>query len=234
MNYAFAAVLGAAMGTIVATGAFAEDDMAGTDHPWSGLYAGVHAGLGFASFDGIFDGADSVDRQDDLGATGFMGLPFGGQVGYDFAVNGLVLGVVGDFGTVLGSGDTASATNDGVLETSYNWVASARARVGKPMGDFMPYVTVGIARASVTVSHEFILFDDPSLNGSKNITDSGTVFGAGIEWVLKDNVTLGAEALVYDFNVSDDLVDLGNDRDFGDGMTAMDLVQARVALNFRF
>ena len=201
---------------------------------WTGFYAGGHLGVAATNFDGVFDSADSLDRLDDLSAIGFHGITGGAQLGYDHQINDYVVGFVVDGTMISGAGSTENATNDGIFELGYNWIASARGRIGFPANKVMPYITAGAAFAELDANHEFTLFDLPDANGSKTISGNGYVLGFGVDWAVKEKITIGGEILTYNWNISDDLTGMGVDRDSGDYLDVEGITQVRVTVNYRF
>src|SRR4051812_17317955 len=86
---------------------------------WTGFYAGVNAGYGFGS----------SDWSAPVAATKPKGFLAGGTVGYNWQSGAIVYGIEGDFDW---SNVKDSVVCAGVLtcETSSNWLATFRGRVG--------------------------------------------------------------------------------------------------------
>lgn len=125
---------------------------------WSGLYVGGNAGYGWAN---------AAPFDDD----GFLG---GVQLGYNYEINRLVLGVEGDF----------DATGMRFFGNDVNYLASVRGRVGLAVNRWMIYGTGGYAYA----------------HASGGLHDGGWVAGGGVEWAMTDHIVPGIEYLHYGFN----------------------------------
>lgn len=95
----------------------------------------------------------------------------GGHVGYNWQLSErLLVGLEGDL-DYLDDDDT-------------EYLASIRGRLGLTHGPVLAYLTGGAA---------FIEFDDGS-------PDPGYVVGGGVEYKLRDNWSIGAEGLYYNFD----------------------------------
>ena len=152
---------------------------------WSGFYVGLHGGYGWANLDDD-DTGFGVDFDD----ADLEGAVIGGQVGVNWQWNMFVLGVEGD---ASWSGIDADDDFDGDFEDDspgFDWLASARGRVGLAFDRFMVYGTGGAA---------FTEFDHDGL-GTSDDTQVGWVAGGGGEFLVTDNVTLGVEYLHYEFD----------------------------------
>lgn len=149
-----------------------------TEFDWSGFYAGVNLGHGSGEGQSVFT----------LGGSDYYGGFLGGvQAGYNFDIAGIVIGIEGDYQFAdvkhrrdLGAGVKGAA--------GFNSFGTIRARVGADMGSFMPYLTGGVAYASMGYNIDTI-----------NLSDSdhawGGAVGAGIEAALTDNISFKAEYL---------------------------------------
>jgi opacity protein-like surface antigen len=180
---------------------------------WTGFYAGGQLGYGNLALD-ITDGQDSLEVGDGSGAllgvhAGYMRdfgrFVLGGEIDYDLASIDIEQdGEIGDGPGTLGSVDS---------------VARAKVRLGFDAGRFLPYVTAGVARASLSydVAGAEAAFDD---------TVSGRVFGLGVVYAVNDRLSLGVEALRHDF---DGPGDSGAEFDFE---TQVDTVSVRASWRF--
>src|SRR5476649_920545 len=107
---------------------------------WTGFYAGLNAGYGWASINDATTGVNS-------NLNGFLG---GGQVGYNWQTGALVLGVEGDF---QGSSQKRSTTTTigGIaftVDQTLPWFGTARGRIGYAAGPWLFYGTGGLAWAN--------------------------------------------------------------------------------------
>jgi outer membrane immunogenic protein len=177
--------------------------------------SGVNAGAGTVTVPSTTFASGRAGRQTD----GFMG---GGQLGVNAQTGGLLLGVEADFdglsggrrgqtsyytlpATGLTTGSTVAVRHD----ISPQWVATLRGRVGFAMDRTLIYGTGGAAwadlrnRASytytptvtsgVTTANPGTTYGPYSNSGSRSGTRTGWTAGAGVEFLMAPNVTLGAE-----------------------------------------
>ena len=181
----------------------ADVEVAAESPSWSGAYIGVVGGYGWGDSDFSADIVDGVDNtilldtlDDSIDVEGFL---IGGQLGYDFDLgNGLVLGVVGDMSWSGMDGDLCVETapgcdgtpDDSYAEAEVNWLATIRARAGFTTGSMLIYGTGGlaIADADASISHVEGLAD-PKRSDSN--THYGWVIGAGAEFMVTENMSLG-------------------------------------------
>jgi outer membrane immunogenic protein len=197
---------------------------------WTGFYIGAHAG---GAFSDELDVTLSIDT--DMGSrsrsnsleidnTWLAGL----HLGYNWqSTGGLVLGVEGAWSFLGGDRDLDVA--DG-LEIDDQWLASIRGRLGYAFGQTLVYATGGVAFLGSdhdkffadAIGEDVFDFDD---------TTTGWVAGVGVEYKLRENVSLGLEGLYYAFEDDDTVSDDGGsatldfERDFW-------TVQARVTYHF--
>jgi outer membrane immunogenic protein len=133
---------------------------------WTGFYVGANAGYGFS---GKFEGTP---------ADGGDGFTVGGQAGYNYQFNPIVVGIEGEI-------DYADIKDrfDG-FKGDLNWRGSVTPRLGFAIDRFMPYIKGGFAFGDVE-------FSDPAGNDDQVLT--GWTVGGGAEYAVTDNVTVRAE-----------------------------------------
>jgi len=150
---------------------------------WTGLYWGLNAGYGWASLDD-FTGSDT--------ATGFAG---GGQVGYNWQFNNVVVGVEGDFqGTSQSL--TQSATVGGIAFSATEklpWFATIRGRIGFAQGPWLIYATGGAAWVDGRVS-----FTALGQTVASETAKTGWTGGGGVEWMFAPKWSVKVEYLYID------------------------------------
>jgi outer membrane immunogenic protein len=153
---------------------------------WSGFYAGVHAGYGWAKVNDVTAGGSSGS------INGFSG---GGQLGYNWQTGVFVLGVEADIqGTAQKRSD--SFTILGIpftVDQKIPWFATARGRIGYAAGPWLLYATGGAAwiNYKLTVSA-------PGASASDNTTKAAFVVGGGVEWMMMQNWSAKLEYLYMD------------------------------------
>jgi outer membrane immunogenic protein len=140
---------------------------------WTGLYAGVNAGYGWATQKGA------------AGATfGKMdGAQVGGTVGYNYQMGQIVLGVEGD-----DAWNRARNTNVGAISKSTN-IATARGRIGYAVDRVLLFTTGGYAGGAIERN-----------GGAASASDwhNGYALGGGMEYAFTSNVSAKAEYLYTD------------------------------------
>ena len=129
---------------------------------WTGFYAGVHGGYASGAWDGKLETTAGNPANNFAGfnnpyqSIDGNGALAGGQIGYNKQINSVVLGIEADasWTNLNGSGtyatDAPGYNNNWVkahhLELDY--FGTVRARAGYAMGNFLPYVTGGLAYGS--------------------------------------------------------------------------------------
>jgi len=180
---------------------------------WTGFYAGLNAGYGvgnssFREFQFIdpsvppdprelthYFGSNAPQKISPQGALG------GGQAGYNWQFDRLVVGVEGDV-QWSGQKDLACAAGcaaPGVetLSQQINWLATVRGRAGYADRGYLLYVTAGGAWGEIQETELFSNFTNLFSSTFKR-TNGGWVAGGGIEAWLFGNWTAKAEYLHFD------------------------------------
>jgi len=171
---------------------------------WTGFYAGLNGGYGWAQF-GVVEDLEGL---------------FGGiQAGYNYDFGGFVLGVEGDV-QLSGINFEQDFVGGGKSYIELNSFATLRARAGITIDRFMPYVTGGVAWAKATAG-----ITDGVTTFEADDDYVGYAVGAGLEYAVTDNITVKSEYLYADFGEAD--FDLGGDVELSSHMV-------RVGLNFKF
>ena len=111
----------------------------------------------------------------------------GGAVGYNWRLQGFVLGLEADW---IFTGISASLGDEVLLKASTEHLVTVRARAGLPAGPALLYLTAGPAwqQAKLTVGAD-----------SDRTWQLGGAFGGGIEVELTRSMFVGVEALHYIF-----------------------------------
>ncbi len=200
---------------------------------WTGFYAGLNTGY--------VSGA--VEETPDFARTGAKpkGALFGAQLGYNKQFDRVVLGFEADMRLNNASGSRSAETCQGCIgysnvettKTELNWSGSTRVRLGYAINRFLPYVTGGVAFASVKTTTNNVYVDNNNHNSgadSNSVTRGavGYVLGAGLEYAVTRNLAVGAEYRRESFNLEK------NGGNFSAG--SKDLVNniGRIAVNYRF
>lgn len=177
---------------------------------WTGFYVGGHVGYGGGSFG---PGTNPLPEQGVFFPHTLTGLIGGYQTGYNRQLsNHVVIGLETDisFTSPLDRPKLVLAP----FNTTFDYFATARGRIGYAVGSFLPYMTAGAAWGS---THVNINQPDGSIAGTKSALHLGWVAGIGIEFAMGGNWSAKGE---YGY------IDLGP-RTYGfDGLSIPD---ARVA-----
>ena len=150
---------------------------------WTGFYVGVNLG-------GAWTNASTGGVEGNL--AGVIG---GGQLGYNWQANQLLLGIEGDF---QGSGQTGSGSTT-VGGITYNtsskipWFATLRGRLGYVNGPWLIYATGGAAwlKYELDVSAAGATVGD-------HTTKAGWTAGGGVEWMFMPKWSAKLEYLYID------------------------------------
>jgi outer membrane immunogenic protein len=162
-------------------------------YDWSGFYVGANAGYGWGR-------DDHADRLLPLGgfwtngpAGNFSGIQrinprggiFGGQAGYNWQLANWVFGLelAGDWSDLRRTDASIFFPGDS-LTSRVESIFTATGRVGYALNNWLPYIKGGYAVGS-------------SLNHSE--WRSGYTVGAGLEYGITPNWTIGAEYAYMDF-----------------------------------
>lgn len=164
---------------------------------WTGFYGGLNVGLG------VVNTNLSALTAGDL-ASSATALVAGGQVGFNYQINNIVVGIEGDLG-YFGTRRTGAQINLGAI-TAQNfwrtsWDASIRARLGLAMDRTLFYVTGGVAFADLRVGAMDITNNVLLVEERQNRT--GWTVGAGIEHAITPNWTVRGEYLYANYGSRD-------------------------------
>ena len=193
-----------------------------TTFDWTGSYIGAHAGFGRGA-------SNAVLTDPATGATSnvFDGMIAGVQAGYNYRLaSGLLLGVEADISlpNYLTSNSVVSsiATARSDVTEQWDYVATARGRVGYAAGPWFAYATGGLAWAG-----------ERFLNSPANGTDEkvlntrlGWAAGGGLEYAFAPHWSARLEYLYSRFERADIRVPSGTQY-----TSTLDFQSLRVGLN---
>jgi len=126
------------------------------------------------------------------------GTTYGVHAGYDYDFGNFVVG-----GELELSGFDVS---DGGIDVDS--VARAKLRAGYDAGAFLPYLAAGAAQLNT--------------GGALDADDTGTFYGAGVDYMLSDSIRVGGEILRHDFD------------DYNGAGLNLDATTASVRVSFQF
>jgi len=185
-------------------------------YSWTGWYVGINGGWGWASGCCTY-GANGTNFDTVNGATvntsgSINGGLFGGQIGANYQINALVLGIEGDWDwsgqsrtngsvCILEPACENNATN--VSETvKIPWIATVRGRFGYAADRVLFYGTGGVAFISTSDNITGTTFGFSGTFFNASTTSTGWTAGAGVEWAFAQNWTAKVEYLYVAANVS--------------------------------
>ncbi len=186
-------------------------------YSWTGWYVGINGGWGWAS--GSFTyGANGTafgtvnGTTTNISSGSINGGLFGGQIGANYQMDALVLGIEGDWDW-SGQSRTnnsicvlqpACANNGATVSQTVKipWIATVRGRFGYAADRVLFYGTGGVAfiRTSDNITGTTFGFSGTLFNAST--TSTGWTAGAGVEWAFAQNWTAKVEYLYVAANVS--------------------------------
>lgn len=182
---------------------------------WKSLVTAAATGLGLALSISLANAADVYEggslKDSPADATpyiGWAGFYAGGHLGgvWDdsedaelFDDTAFTAGIHGGYNWQMSDVFVAGLEADLGFVDDVDYLASIRGRLGYTTGPMLAYVTGGIA---------FIGFDDDVFGDD---AETGYVIGAGLDYKLRDNWSIGGDALYYGF---DDAGDTGHDANF--------------------
>jgi len=142
-----------------------------TSTNWDGPYIGATLGYGWGT----------ATPTAPLTAVDIAGGLVGAQIGYNFHVaDQFVLGLQGDIAWLNESGTDAAGDT---FKT--DWSGALLARAGVDIDSVLPYVEAGVAFANATIT--------PVGGAAVSNTHTGYVLGAGVEFMLADQLSANIE-----------------------------------------
>ena len=165
---------------------------------WSGIYAGINAGYSWSHFSDRETSAipyNTVDLERFRGGGG--GFTGGIQLGYNYQVGNIVLGIEADINYVDISRSVTSPSGFVTADNGSGYMGTLRPKLGLAMGPWLFYGTGGLAYA--TIDSKISGNDGFGLNATESGWRTGWVAGAGIEYALDRNWSIRTEYLHTDF-----------------------------------
>jgi outer membrane immunogenic protein len=157
---------------------------------WTGCYIGGNAG-------GLWSTKDWTDTLTGAAesSTDISGGLAGGQIGCNYQMGQVVLGIQGDYDWSNASGSASDAFLGTTDQTNIKSLASLTGRVGYAWNRFLGYVKGGGA----WVKDDYSATDPTGLVSSASETRTGWTLGVGGEYAFTDWLTGFAEYDYYDF-----------------------------------
>ncbi|KTQ96029.1 hypothetical protein NS365_10340 [Aureimonas ureilytica] len=189
-------------------------------YSWTGFYVGGQAGVAFNRDagdvrynpgTGTFTTTQFSGNSRDSNDAAFIG---GVHIGYDYQINNFLVGAVADINYIdAKSNSTYNITSaPGVVDTfglsnDINFVGTVRAKLGVTADRFAVYATGGLAYADTETKY-FAPGTLRATNGfiptvNSNSDDVGYAVGAGVDYLVTPNFSLGLEYLYTDLGKTD-------------------------------
>lgn len=152
---------------------------------WTGFYLGGTVGYGTGTSQWDVGGVSVADISP-------KGMMYGVTLGYNMQAGSFVYGFEGDysFSDVKGSVACGAAVT---CETSNEWLATFRGRIGYAFDRFLPYLTAGGAYGNIEAT-----LNSPVGSISESESRFGYTVGAGLEYAFLGNWTAKLEYLYVD------------------------------------
>lgn len=222
---------------------------------WTGFYAGINAGGGWGNDSiksawygpaEIYDAealASFVNPPYSNSRAGFIG---GIQVGYNYQINQMVVGVEADFmgSTIGGSSESPvlviNNTIDNVSRTKVqqDWLGTVRVRGGYSIDRLLIFLTGGLAYGNAQVSTTSTDTEAGVVQsvwqGGKQSTKFGFTVGAGLEYALTDNWLIRAEYLYYNLGSASAIATIPDVDLYTRVNTKIDGNIVRAAISYKF
>jgi outer membrane immunogenic protein len=163
---------------------------------WTGFYIGGNAGVAWTKGQ-VTDSLGDISFNYGQNAV-FAG---GGQIGANYQLNWLVVGLEADFDWLANNHNSSSAAlvpNVGTIQVSANdrWLTTLAARIGVADNNWLFYAKGGGGWVGVNNFTLTNVSTGASISFSNSNSNSGWLAGAGIEWAFAPNWTARVE---YDF-----------------------------------
>jgi outer membrane immunogenic protein len=171
---------------------------------WTGLYVGGNAGYSWGHTDLDYSFGALPAFNSTLDPNSFLA---GGQIGYNWQLGSFVVGVEGDVAWRHGSDAAAVTLNNGfgdfaTFNTEQNWVGTLRPRFGFAANNWLIYGTAGLAVGGFKHSYAETRPGVAARVAADSDTKAGWTAGAGVEYALTHQWSLGVEYLYMDFGSS--------------------------------
>jgi outer membrane immunogenic protein len=208
-------------------------DLPSQELSWSGLYGGVMAG-GSSSNLTVLDGPGNVNCWWCVNNYGHKAdqMFVGGQIGYNYQIDQLVLGIEGELSNKMVDGKAFDPTHTGPSgRVDGGFYGAITGRLGYSLGPALIYGKAGWGAMDAHMS-----WADPvySSTASGHKTLSGAVFGGGIEYALSPAISLKAEYMNLDLGGSKLLNVIGYPGGYQQRIKLDSIDTFRVGVNFYF
>jgi outer membrane immunogenic protein len=162
--------------------------------PWTGAYAGLHAGGGWANFGNILVFDSPVTPAQDLGSVDAGGWLAGGHVGLNRQFGNLVVGgeLSASASKIDGSSACAPETVASTCKTSMDWLVMALGRFGWTSNNWLLYAQGGAAIAGFSSGWDNTI-NAPTGFYRGTATTIGGAAGVGFEYMVVPGIVAGVD-----------------------------------------
>ncbi|MFG1347115.1 outer membrane protein [Xanthobacter autotrophicus DSM 431] len=182
---------------------------------WTGFYIGANAGYGWGqtTFSNSYDPLNPstlVNADADFGTDGAV---VGGQIGYNWQINQVVLGVEADaaWSDISGSGSYFNGVASSCVQSNDACTAKTEAfgtiaaRLGVAFDRVLVYAKGGAAWAVTKYTAGNTDFVTPAFSYQASVDETrwGWTIGGGVEWAFTNNWSAKVEYNYMDFGSSD-------------------------------
>ena len=164
--------------------AYAKAPMVAPVFTWTGLYVGAHGGYGW----GRITGTDPTGATPDS-TVNTKGAVAGGQIGYLYQINALVLGIEGTYSWADIKLNTTGPVGLGTISVKNDYIATVAGRAGYAFDRALLYGKGGVAFTRDVADAT------DGLGGSSTgrFSRTGYVVGGGFEYAFLNNWSARAE-----------------------------------------
>jgi outer membrane immunogenic protein len=198
---------------------------------WTGFYLGANIG-------GAWGQGTATDSLFGL-SFGTNGVSIGGgQLGFNYQLGILLVGVEGDFDLLANTNNGVVVPGVGTIQviSENRWIATAAGRVGLTYDHWLFYGKAGGGWSG----NNNLTFTNPAtgatITASNNNSNSGWLAGAGIEWAFAPNLSAKIEYNYLRLNSRTFTVPAGSPFLAGDTFTTSNpnVQMVKVGLNYLF
>jgi outer membrane immunogenic protein len=204
-----------------------------TAYSWTGFYIGVHGGGGWNKF----TGADPTIPGDPGSSVNGSGAVAGGQIGGNYQIGNVVLGVEGTYAWsdikvsdggpfAGGAGFTATFKND--------YIATVAGRVGYAFDRVLIYGKGGAAFTRDRLDANNGLAGALAGSATGSFDRTGWLAGVGVEWAFLPNWSVKAEYNYMGFRSVTEVPTTTGNLAASPAAVKLDLQTAVIGINYKF
>lgn len=179
-------------------------------YDWTGFYFGAHIGAGRQDNSYTDTTTTALENAGNVSSHGQYGTVGGGQIGVNYQMTPVVVGLEGTWSATSLTGYGISASSyvppSGVVggvqvrdTTTTNWFATATARVGVASDQLLLYVKGGGAWMRAGLTRDVLQSGANIAAASLSDTRNGWTAGGELEWGITENLSVKIEYDYLDF-----------------------------------